>query len=60
MALAEIAQLLGVGAPKHFQEAQRKGLRGQALLQRVDKSERQLIERFRKAGVVDGLIGRQA
>ena len=46
--------------PWHFQEAQRNGLRGQVLLQRVDKSERQLIERFRKAGVVDGLIGRQA
>lgn len=46
--------------PWHFQEAQRRGLRGQALLQRVDRNERQLIERFRKAGIVDGLIGRQA
>jgi hypothetical protein len=46
--------------PWHFQEAQRRGLRGQALLQRVDRSERQLIERFRKAGYVEGLIGRQA
>ena len=46
--------------PWHFQEAQRRGLRGQALLQRVDRGERQLIERFRKAGYVDGLIGRQA
>lgn len=46
--------------PWHFQEAARRGLRGQDLLLRVDRSERQLIERFRKAGVVDGLIGRQA
>lgn len=46
--------------PWHFQEAQRRGLRGQALLERVDWSERQLIERFRKAGHVEGLIGRQA
>jgi hypothetical protein len=46
--------------PWHFQDAARRGLRGQALLQRVDRSERQLIERFRKAGLVDGLIGRQA
>jgi hypothetical protein len=46
--------------PWHFQDAERRGLRGQQLLQRVDRSERQLIERFRKAGIVDGLIGRQA
>lgn len=44
----------------HFQDAQRRGLRGQQLSQRVDRSERQLIERFRKAGQVEGLIGRQA
>ena len=30
------------------------------LLQRVDRNERQLIERFRNAGFVEGLIGRQA
>jgi hypothetical protein len=46
--------------PWHFQDAERRGLRGQQLLQRVDRSERQLIERFRKAGIVEGLIGRQA
>lgn len=44
----------------HFQDAQRRGLRGRQLTQRVDRSERQLIERFRKAGQVEGLIGRQA
>jgi len=44
----------------HFQDAQRRGLRGQRLAQRVDCSERQLIDRFRKAGQVEGLIGRQA
>lgn len=46
--------------PWHFQDAQRRGARGQQLTQRVDRSERQLIERFRKAGQVEGLIGRQA
>jgi hypothetical protein len=46
--------------PWHFQDAQRRGARGEQLLQRVDRSERQLIERFRKAGDVEGLIGRQA
>ena len=46
--------------PWHFQDAQRRGARGDQLLQRVDRGERQLIERFRKAGVVEGLIGRQA
>jgi hypothetical protein len=44
----------------HFQDAQRRGFRGQQLAQRVDRSERQLIERFRKADQVEGLIGRQA
>lgn len=46
--------------PWHFQDAQRRGLRGDQLAQRVDRSERQLIERFREAGQVEGLIGRQA
>lgn len=46
--------------PWHFQDAQRRGARGQQLAQRVDRGERQLIERFRKAGEVEGLIGRQA
>lgn len=46
--------------PWHFQDAQRRGFRGQQIAQRVDRSERQLIERFRKAGQVEGLIGRQA
>lgn len=43
--------------PWHFQDAVRRGYRGQGLLQRVDHNERQLIERFRHAGIVDGLIG---
>lgn len=43
--------------PWHYQDAVRRGYRGQALLQRVDRSERQLIERFRHAGIIDGLIG---
>lgn len=34
--------------PWHFQDAQRRGARGQQLTQRVDRSERQLIERFCK------------
>lgn len=46
--------------PWHFQEAQQRGLRGQQLLQRVDRNERQLIERYRQAGFSDGLIGVQA
>lgn len=45
--------------PWAFKEAARRH-RGQMLLQRVDRNERQLIERFRNAGFVDGLIGRQA
>lgn len=45
--------------PWAFKEAARR-YSGQMLLQRVDRNERQLIERFRKAGFVDGLIGRQA
>jgi Family of unknown function (DUF6361) len=44
--------------PWNFQEAARRGYRDQALLLRVDRNERQLIERFRNAGFVDGLIGR--
>jgi hypothetical protein len=46
--------------PWHFQAAERRGRRGQALLEQVDRSERQLIERFRAAGLTHGLIGRQA
>ena len=46
--------------PWHFQEAQQRGLRGEQLLQRVDRNERQLIERYRQAGFTDGLIGVQA
>lgn len=46
--------------PWHFQAAERRGRRGQALLDQVDRSERQLVERFRTAGFTDGLIGRQA
>jgi hypothetical protein len=46
--------------PWHFQAAERRGRRGQALLDQVDRSERQLIERFRTAGFTAGLIGRQA
>ena len=45
--------------PWAFKEAARRH-RGQMLLQRVDRNERQLIERFRNAGFVEGLIGRQA
>lgn len=43
--------------PWHFKEAAGRGYRGQELLRRVDRNERQLIERFRNAGIVDGLIG---
>jgi hypothetical protein len=46
--------------PWHFELARKRGLRGQALLDRVDKSERQLIERFRVAGMSQGLIGSRA
>ena len=46
--------------PWHFQEAEQRGLRGQQLLLRVDRNERQLIERYKQAGFVDGLIGVQA
>jgi hypothetical protein len=46
--------------PWLFQAAVTRGRRGQALLDQVDRSERQLIERFRTAGITDGLIGRQA
>lgn len=45
--------------PWAFKEAAKRH-RGQALLGRADRNERQLIERFRNAGFVDGLIGRQA
>lgn len=45
--------------PWAYKEAARR-YRGQQLLQRVDRNERQLIERFRHAGFVEGLIGRQA
>lgn len=45
--------------PWAFTEAARRH-RGQMLLQRVDRNERQLIERFRNADFVEGLIGRQA
>lgn len=45
--------------PWAFKEAARRA-RGQLLLERVDRNERQLIERFRNAGYVEGLIGRQA
>ena len=46
--------------PWLFQAASARGRRGQDMLDRVDRSERQLIERFRAAGLTDGLIGRQA
>lgn len=46
--------------PWLFQSAAARGRLGQALLDQVDRSERQLIERFRAAEITDGLIGRQA
>lgn len=46
--------------PWHFVATERRGLSGDALLQRVDQEERKLVERFRKVGAVNGLIGRIA
>jgi len=45
--------------PWAFKEAARRH-HGPTLLQQVDRNERRLIEQFRDAGHVDGLIGRQA
>lgn len=46
--------------PWHFLEATRRGLRGDAFLAHVERQERRLIDRFRQAGAVEGLIGRVA
>lgn len=46
--------------PWLFQAATARGRGGQALLDQMDRRERQLIERFRAAEITDGLIGRQA
>lgn len=46
--------------PWLFKAATARGHYGQALLDQVDRRERQLIERFRAAEITDGLIGRQA
>ncbi len=44
--------------PWCYQDAERRGLRGQALVSRVDASERRLLVALQKAGETDGLIGR--